>query len=66
MSCYQIISHLSLQYHNNLISGVMVSVLVSNVVERGFEPRPGQTKDYRIGICCFSSKHAALWRKSKD
>jgi hypothetical protein len=24
----------------------MVSVLASNVVDRGFEPRSGQTKDY--------------------
>jgi hypothetical protein len=31
-----------------------------------FEPRSGQTKDYEIGICCFSAKHAALRRKSKD
>ena len=23
-------------------------------------------KDYKIGICCFSAKHAALRRKSKD
>jgi hypothetical protein len=23
-------------------------------------------KDYEIGICCFSAKHAALRRKSKD
>jgi len=26
----------------------------------------GKTKDYKIGICCFSAKHAALRRKSKD
>jgi hypothetical protein len=44
----------------------MVSMLVSSVVDRGFEPRSGQTKDYEIGICCFSSKHAALRRKNKD
>ena len=25
-----------------------------------FESRSGQTKDYKIGICCFSTKHAAL------
>jgi len=25
-----------------------------------------QTKDYKIGIRCFSSKHSALRRKSKD
>ena len=44
----------------------MVSVLTSSAVYRGFEPRLGQTKDYKIGICCFSAKHAALKRKSKD
>jgi len=27
---------------------------------------PLTTKDYNIGICCFSAKHAALRRKSKD
>ena len=37
----------------------MVGVLASSVVDRGFEPRSGQTKDYKIGICCFSAKHAA-------
>ena len=26
----------------------------------------GQTKDYKIGICCFSIKHAELRSKSKD
>ena len=44
----------------------MVSVLVSSVVDRGFELRSGQTKDYKIGICCFSAHHAALKRRSKD
>jgi hypothetical protein len=44
----------------------MVSVLTSSAVDRGFEPRSGQTKDYNIGIYCFSAKHAALSRKSKD
>ena len=44
----------------------MVSVLASSAVDRGFEPRSGQTKDYKIGICCFSAKHAALRRKNKD
>ena len=37
----------------------MVSVLVSSVVDRGFEARSGQTKDYTIGMCCFSAKHVA-------
>ena len=44
----------------------MVSVLASSVVDRWFEPLLGQTKDYKIGICCFSAKHAALRRKNKD
>jgi hypothetical protein len=44
----------------------MVSILTSSAVDRGFEHRSGQTKDYQIGICCFSARHAALRRKSKD
>ena len=48
------------------IDGVMVSVFASSAVDREFEAPSGQTKDYEIGICCFSAKHAALRRKSKD
>ena len=51
---------------DNRISGVMVSVLDSDVVDHVFEPQSGKTKDYEIGICCFSTKHPALRRKSKD
>jgi len=36
------------------------------MVDRGFEPRSGQIKDYEIGICCFSAKHTVLRRKIKD
>ena len=50
----------------NRIGVVMVSVLKSSAVDRGFNPQSGQTKDYEIGICCFSAKHVALRRKSKD
>ena len=46
--------------------GVMVSVLASSAVHREFEPRSGPIKNYKIGICCFSAKHAALRRKNKD
>jgi len=38
----------------------MISVLASSVVDRGFEPRSDQTKDYKISICCFPAKHAAF------
>jgi uncharacterized membrane protein (DUF106 family) len=51
---------------SNVIVGVVVSVLASNVVDRRYEPREVQTKGYENGICCFSAKHAALRRKSKD
>ena len=44
----------------------MVSVLASRAVDRGFESHSGHTKDYKISICCFSAKHTALRRKSKD
>ena len=45
--------------------GVMVSVLASDAVDLGFESRSSHTKDYTIGICCFSDMHTALRRKSK-
>jgi hypothetical protein len=44
----------------------MVSVVASSAGDHGFDPRSCQTKDYEIGICCFSAKHAAFRRKSKD
>ena len=50
----------------NRIGEVMVSVFASGLVDRRFEPRSGQTKDYEIDMCCFSAKHAALNRQSKD
>ena len=50
----------------NHISGVMVSVLALSVVDSGLEPQSGQTNDYKIGIYCFSAKHTALGRMSKD
>ena len=48
------------------ISGVMFSVLDSGAVDRGFEQRSGQTKNFKIGICCLFAKHTALSRKNKD
>ena len=38
----------------------------SNAEGRGFDPLLGQTKDIKIGICCFFTKHPAFRRKSKD
>jgi hypothetical protein len=36
----------------------MLSMHASSVVDRGFKPQPDQFKYYKIGICCFSAKHA--------
>ena len=44
----------------------MVSGLAPSAVDHAFEPRSGQTKEYEIGISCFSAKQAELRRKSKD
>jgi hypothetical protein len=44
----------------------MVSLLALSVVDHGFEPQSGKTKDYKIDICCFSAKHTVLRCKSKD
>jgi hypothetical protein len=41
-------------------------MLALSAVDQGFECLSGQTKVYKIGILCFSSKHEALKRKSKD
>ena len=38
----------------------------TQAVGRGFKPRSCHTKDYKIGICCFSTKNTALRNKSKD
>ena len=54
------------QFPTDRIDGVMVGVLASSSLDRGFESRSGQTKDNKIGTCCFSAKLAALWRKNKD
>ena len=60
-------NHLSVEHQIkcNCINGVMVSVLASSAVDRGIVSRLGETKDYTIGICCFSAKHTTLRRKSK-
>ena len=42
------------------------SVLVSSAVDRGFEPRSEETKDYKHFIGCFSAEHTVLRRKNTD
>ena len=40
--------------------------MVFAVVDCGFNLQSVQIKGYKTGICCLSSKHAALKIKSKD
>ena len=56
--CYSY-SHFS--YSLDHLSGVMGRVQTSSAVDYG----SGQTKQYKIGICCFSTRHAALKSKGK-
>ena len=49
----------------NCIGVVMVNLVASSAVDRGFEPRLGQAKGYGICICCFSI-HTSLRSNSKD
>ena len=44
----------------------MVSVLTSSGVDHGIEPLLSPTRDYKIGIYCFSPMQATLRSKSKD
>jgi hypothetical protein len=60
--CYVLLlyTHLNIKYFslywNRLCNGECAHL----------EPWLGQAKDYEIGMCCFSAKHAALRRKRKD
>ena len=65
LKCFRSINDNWLSFvHVNHINGVMVSVLASSAIDRVFEPRSGQTKHYKIGICCFYAKHTVLKRNS--
>jgi hypothetical protein len=48
---YTVYMYLFRPLSENLISGVIGNNLTSSVVDRGFKPWAGQTKDYYIGIC---------------
>jgi hypothetical protein len=50
----------------NHISGSMGCMLTSSAIDHGFESWSGQTKDQKIGICCFSAEHAALGRNLSE
>ena len=63
--CDKVYSRVNINQQHR-IGVVMVSLLASSAVDSGFESRLGESKDSNSGMCCFSAKHAALRRKSKD
>ena len=44
----------------------MVNMFTSSAVDSEFKSWLGQTKDYKIGSCCFSAIHAVFRGKGKD
>ena len=52
--------------HFNYFSSVMVSMLTSRAVDRGFDPCSAQTKDYKIGIFCFSTQQTPYRSKGRN
>ena len=56
--------YISIWFRQKRIRGVMVGMLALSTIDLGSSV--GHTKEYKIGIYCFSAKHAALRRKSKE
>lgn len=50
----------------NHVGGVMVSILVSNAVDREFDSRSGQTQDYEMVIRCFSVMHTEYGERAES
>ena len=61
-----ILSESELKLSHSIIDCVMVSELASSVAFHGFEPRSCKAKNYKFGMCCFSTQQASLRRKRKD
>jgi len=48
------------------VNNTMFAIVQHNTgLNHGFECSSGKTKDYKIDICCFSAKYAAIKSKSK-
>ena len=48
------------------IGGAIANVLASSAVDSGIDSWSGQTKNYKISICCFCARHRTLSGQSKD
>lgn len=58
--------------HTGTLGDVMVSALTSNIINDGFDPWSGETKDYQSGICNLSAEQRQGviakngWLKTQD
>ena len=54
------------QVDSDRLGGVMGCVIAWSAEDRGSDPRPGETKDIKIGICCFtlSAQHLGVRAKT--
>jgi hypothetical protein len=46
---------------SNRLCHLIASLLASIVIDRGFDPWSGQSKDYKTGIWCDSAMHAVIY-----
>ena len=42
-------------YCNHISCVIVISMLSPSMIDCGYESGSGQTKDYKIGVCCFSA-----------
>ena len=60
-----LLSHLNIYlYILDLNDGIIIGVFALIAVDCVFKPKSGQTKYYKIGLCCFPAKRTALRSKS--
>ena len=59
-----IVKDIFLSYQHR-IGSIKVDFFASSTVDCWFDSCSSKTKNYKIGMCCFSSKHASLRRMSK-
>ena len=45
---------------NREAGNLKVSMIASSSIDRAFNSKSDQTKDYTTGICCFSDKYTSL------
>ena len=65
---YELLLNCMNNFLDNGIGGIhiMVRLQATTVADGWLDPGSGLTKEYKIGVCCFSANHAALSSKNDD